>query len=55
LSNPGDSESQLRRSRDARGFVSSNRQRNVEGRKVTMYAHWRTMQDYEQMRLLRGR
>ena len=37
--------------RHARGFVSSSLHRSLDGRKVTMYAQWRTMEDYEQMRL----
>ena len=36
--------------RHARGFVSSSLHRSLDGRKVTMYAQWRTMEDYEQMR-----
>jgi quinol monooxygenase YgiN len=36
--------------RRARGFVSSSLHRSVDGRKVTMYAQWRTMEDYEAMR-----
>src|SRR5215472_2512419 len=36
--------------RHARGFISSSLHRSVDGRKVTMYAQWRTMEDYEAMR-----
>ena len=36
--------------RHARGFVSSSLHRSVDGRKVTMYGQWRTMEDYEAMR-----
>jgi quinol monooxygenase YgiN len=36
--------------RYARGFVSSSLHRSVDGRKVVMYAQWRTMADYEAMR-----
>ena len=36
--------------RHAHGFVSSSLHRSVDGRKVTMYAQWRTMEDYEAMR-----
>jgi quinol monooxygenase YgiN len=37
--------------RHARGFISSSLHRSVDGRRVTMYAQWRTMEDYEAMRL----
>lgn len=36
--------------RHAHGFVSSSLHRSLDGRKVTMYAQWRTMEDYEAMR-----
>jgi quinol monooxygenase YgiN len=36
--------------RHARGFVSSALHRSVDGTKVTMYAQWRTIEDYEAMR-----
>ena len=36
--------------RHARGFVSSSLHRSTDGTKVTMYAQWRTMEDYEAMR-----
>jgi quinol monooxygenase YgiN len=36
--------------RHARGFVSSSLHRSVDGRKVTMYGQWRSMEDYEAMR-----
>ena len=36
--------------RHAPGFVSSSLHRSIDGTKVTMYAQWRTMEDYEAMR-----
>jgi quinol monooxygenase YgiN len=36
--------------RHARGFVSSALHRSLDGTKVTMYAQWRTLEDYEAMR-----
>ena len=36
--------------RHARGFVSSSLHRSRDGTKVTMYAQWRTLDDYEAMR-----
>jgi hypothetical protein len=36
--------------RHAPGFVSSALHRSVDGTKVTMYAQWRTVEDYEAMR-----
>jgi quinol monooxygenase YgiN len=36
--------------RHARGFVSSTLHRSVDGTKVTMYAQWRSLEDYEAMR-----
>ena len=36
--------------RHARGFVSSSLHRSLDGKKVTMYAQWQTMEDYEAMR-----
>jgi hypothetical protein len=36
--------------RHARGFVSSSLHRSLDGKKVTMYAQWATMEDYEAMR-----
>ncbi len=36
--------------RHAPGFVSSALHRTVDGTKVTMYAQWRTIEDYEAMR-----
>jgi quinol monooxygenase YgiN len=36
--------------RHAPGFVSSALHRSLDGTKVTMYAQWRTIQDYEAMR-----
>jgi quinol monooxygenase YgiN len=36
--------------RHAPGFVSSALHRSVDGTRVTMYAQWRTIEDYEAMR-----
>jgi quinol monooxygenase YgiN len=36
--------------RRAPGFVSANLHRSVDGSKVTMYAQWRSVEDYEAMR-----
>lgn len=36
--------------RHASGFVSSTLHRSLDGTKVTMYAQWRSMADYELMR-----
>ena len=36
--------------RHATGFVSSSLHRSLDGTKVTMYAQWRTIEDYEAMR-----
>src|SRR5258708_38583010 len=36
--------------RHAPGFVSSSLHRGVDGTKVTMYAQWRTLDDYAAMR-----
>jgi quinol monooxygenase YgiN len=36
--------------RHARGFVSASLHRSLDGTKVTMYAQWRSIQDYEVMR-----
>jgi quinol monooxygenase YgiN len=36
--------------RRAPGFVSSSLHRSLDGTKVTMYAQWRSMEDYEAMR-----
>jgi quinol monooxygenase YgiN len=36
--------------RHARGFVSAALHRSLDGTKVTMYAQWRTIEDYEAMR-----
>ncbi len=36
--------------RRAAGFVSSALHRSLDGTKVTMYAQWRTIEDYEAMR-----
>jgi hypothetical protein len=34
----------------ARGFVSASLHRSIDGAKVTMYAQWRTLEDYQAMR-----
>jgi quinol monooxygenase YgiN len=34
----------------APGFVSSTLHRSLDGTKVTMYAQWRSVEDYESMR-----
>jgi Antibiotic biosynthesis monooxygenase len=36
--------------RRARGFISSSLHRSRDGTKVTMYAQWRSLGDYEAMR-----
>ncbi len=36
--------------RHAPGFISARLHRSLDGTKVTMYAQWRTMADYEAMR-----
>ena len=36
--------------RHAPGFISSSLHRSIDGTKVTMYAQWRTMEDYAAMR-----
>jgi hypothetical protein len=36
--------------RHARGFISSTLHRSRDGTKVTMYAQWRGLDDYEAMR-----
>jgi hypothetical protein len=36
--------------RHARGFISSRLHRSRDGTKVTMYAQWRSLDDYETMR-----
>jgi quinol monooxygenase YgiN len=36
--------------RHAPGFISSALHRSLDGTKVTMYARWRTIEDYEAMR-----
>jgi quinol monooxygenase YgiN len=38
----------------APGFVSSTLHRSLDGAKVTMYAQWRSEEDYESMRRDRG-
>ena len=32
------------------GFISSSLHRSLDGTKVTMYAQWRSMEDYQRMR-----
>ena len=36
--------------RHARGFVASALHRSLDGTKVTMYAQWQSIEDYEAMR-----
>jgi quinol monooxygenase YgiN len=36
--------------RHAPGFVSASLHRSLDGTKVTMYAQWRSIEDYEAMR-----
>ena len=36
--------------RHAPGFISSSLHRGLDGTKVTMYAQWRSVEDYEAMR-----
>lgn len=36
--------------RHASGFISSSRHRGLDGTKVTMYAQWRSVEDYRAMR-----
>ena len=36
--------------RKMQGFISSSLHRSIEGTKVTMYAQWRTVEDYLKMR-----
>ena len=36
--------------RYARGFVSASLHRSVDGTKVTMYAQWRSLEEYQAMR-----
>src|SRR5258708_21927724 len=36
--------------RHAPGFISASLHRGLDGTKVTMYAQWRTVEDYEAMR-----
>ena len=36
--------------RHAPGFISSSLHRSLDGTKVTMYAQWRSLEDYEAMR-----
>jgi len=36
--------------RHAPGFISASLHRSLDGTKVTMYAQWRSLEDYQQMR-----
>ena len=36
--------------KDITGFISSSLHRSLDGTKVTMYAQWRSMEDYQNMR-----
>src|SRR5256714_12334758 len=38
--------------RHAPGFVSASLHRSIDGTKVTMYAQWRSVEDYQAMRQL---
>ena len=36
--------------RNIEGFISASLHRSIDGSKVTMYAQWRSMEDYQKMR-----
>ena len=36
--------------RKVKGFISSSLHRSIDGTKVTMYAQWKSMEDYQDMR-----
>lgn len=36
--------------RKAKGFISASLHRGIDGTKVTMYAQWKSMEDYQNMR-----
>jgi quinol monooxygenase YgiN len=36
--------------RHASGFISASLHRSIDGTKVTMYAQWRSVEDYQAMR-----
>jgi quinol monooxygenase YgiN len=36
--------------RKVKGFISSSLHRSIDGTKVTMYAQWKSMEDYQNMR-----
>ncbi|WP_449397572.1 antibiotic biosynthesis monooxygenase family protein [Chryseobacterium wanjuense] len=36
--------------RKIKGFISSSLHRSIDGTKVTMYAQWKSMEDYQNMR-----
>jgi quinol monooxygenase YgiN len=36
--------------RTIEGFISASLHRSIDGSKVTMYAQWRSMEDYQKMR-----
>ena len=36
--------------RKAAGFISSSLHRSIDGTKVTMYAQWKSIEDYQNMR-----
>jgi len=36
--------------RNIEGFISASLHRSIDGSKVTMYAQWRSMKDYQKMR-----
>jgi quinol monooxygenase YgiN len=36
--------------RKIQGFISSSLHRSIDGTKVTMYAQWKSIEDYQKMR-----
>jgi quinol monooxygenase YgiN len=36
--------------RNIQGFISASLHRSIDGSKVTMYAQWRSIEDYQKMR-----
>ena len=36
--------------RKVKGFISSSLHRSIDGKKVTMYAQWKSIDDYQNMR-----
>lgn len=37
--------------RKVKGFISSSLHRSIDGTKVTMYAQWKSIEDYQNMRI----